>query len=227
MFKGKEFYNGTVEKLTALLGLMFSNVKYATYDNQGNMSFKPVKLLYAENFKERKDIYDYLANKPQVARQLPIISYHLAQMRYNSSLNRSGHLSVFTEGTEIPAPVPYIFSFQFDIIAKSNTAGYSIMEQILPYFTPGITIKQRELKNLNIEYDVNINMTSPQKNASQEIEQSKLFEFNAGFMLDVSANLYKFVNTDIGEQINTIFVNNRNMTTLQIIESITITEDDL
>lgn len=227
MFKGKHFYNGTIEKLTALLGTLFSNVKYATYDRESQVSFKNVKLIYGENFKERKDVYDYINNRPEVARQLPIISFYLTQVRYNNSISRSGHQSQFVDGSEIPTPVPYIFSFQFDIIAKNNTGGYSIMEQILPYFTPGIVLKQRELNNFNIEYDININLSAPNTQNSQEIEQSKLFEFSAGFMLELNANLYKFVNTDIGKQINEIFINNKDITTQQIIESFSVSEDGL
>jgi len=227
MFEGKEYCNDTIEKLTALIGLLFSNVKYKTVDKDGSVAFKNTHLIYGQNFKQRKDIYDYIAATPEIQRQLPIISYYLSQISYNSTINRSATNSKFIQGTEVFAPVPYNFSFQFDIIAKDNVSGYSILEQILPYFTPSLVIRQQELKNLDINYDVSITLNSTATTPDADIDNSKLFMFNATFMLTVSANLYKFVNTDIGKQIEKIFINNKNITTGEIIESFSVKKEDL
>ena len=228
MFKNKEFYNGTIEKITGLVGLLFSHIKYVSgRDESGNYLWKDVHLKYGQNFKTRKDLYDYILAEEKISRQLPILCFYLSQMSYNNDIARLSNKTTICNGIEVGTPVPYKFIYQFDLLARTNEAGYSIMEQILPYFTPSLVLRQKDLKGVDIASDIIITLSSPTNNTSDSIQQNKLFAFQSSYTLEVKANLYRPVNTDPSGIIEEIIINNKDMTTEKLLEQITITSEDL
>lgn len=227
MFKNKEFYNGSIQKYTALVGVLFKNLKYVSYDSSGTKVFKDVHVFYGQNFKSRKDVFDYLNNRKEISRQLPILTFYLSAMNYAGNRNRNPLNKTICDGNEVYSPIPYDFVFQFELIAKNNESGYSIIEQILPYFSPAMVLSQKDLTGTGINYDISLGLTAPAISSTTDIPQNKLFEFVSSFTLTLKGNLYKPVNVSTESIIETININFKDKTSEEIIESMSITTEEV
>jgi len=140
---GKHFYHATTRKVVAVFGSLFDDIKVIRRDRAGNaLNVEKVPLAYgpAQKFLSRIDERPDLTD-PAMAIKLPRISFEVTSLsydptskvsRFNDKLVRNPDNSV----SKSAGYVPYILTFEVNILAKAQDDGLQILEQILPTFHP-------------------------------------------------------------------------------------------
>jgi len=164
------FYFGTMRKLTAAFGSLFSDISIVRFD-ANNVAEKVIKVPLAygpkQKWLQRAKQKDAVTTGPtkqiNTGFTLPRMSFEVTNIQYDSNrqINPIKHLSRQKDSDPIKkysqrSPVPYDIQFDLHIIIKNAEDGMQIIEQILPFFTPEYSITIKEIPQLDISRDVPI-----------------------------------------------------------------------
>jgi len=158
---GQHFYHSTIRNAVSAFGTVFNNIHVIRRDNNGNiLNMQKVPLAYGprQKFLARIEQQQNLTDK-KLAIKLPRLSFEVTSMVYDSDskLQRMSQVQL-GNNQKVIGPVPYVLSFDLNIMAKTQDDMLQILEQILPYFQPDYMITIKELGN-NISTDVPIILT--------------------------------------------------------------------
>lgn len=161
------FYHETIRKVTLGFGSIFSEIKLQRKEKTGPKNIiqtvkVPIALGNKDKWVQRTEQDPTLEN--QVYNTLPRMSYEMTGLNYDparkiSKLNTivcrdsSGVSSIFS-------PVPYIIEFNLYLISKTQEDCYQMVEQILPYFTPELTMSINMVPSHNIIQDIPVVLDS-------------------------------------------------------------------
>lgn len=150
---GYHFYHRTTRRLTAAFGSLFTDVKIDRFDSAGNtVQTIQVPLSYAPAQKtairqmERSSPENDIDGKTNIKMVLPRMSYEMVGMVYDAERARNRPVKT-TACDENGQPiawqysrVPYNYTFQLNILTRKTEDGLQIIEQIIPFFSPSLTI---------------------------------------------------------------------------------------
>ncbi len=154
--RNRKFYHALTKKYTAIFGSLFNDIWFDRSDGvTPDAQTTKVPLGYGPREKWlAKKTEDNDGNR-DVAITLPRMSYELVSLVYDSTraINPQGAIRAKTasvDGTyaNVYNPVPYNLYFQLSIMAKTIDDGMKIVEQIVPNFTPGITVSFHPIDDL-------------------------------------------------------------------------------
>ena len=192
----KKFYFKSLRKIVVGFGTLFNNVQIDRKDNDSAAAKSfVVPLSYAPREHYMATLRDGLDGLQTI---LPRMSYEMTGMQYDAT--RKLTTTGFTKG-EIPTPaiqefykqlnpVPYNVSFDLNIFTRTIEDSLQIIEQIVPYFTPGFNIAIKEVDELNIVRDVQILLESVQPSDTWEdsVEGGRVITWTLSFTAEM--NLY-------------------------------------
>ncbi len=149
------FYHNTVRKIIVSFGTLFNELQIDREDSNGVFQTKPVPIKYStkEKFIERimnvKDISD---DKLKLEETMPRIGFEMTGMQYDSSrktntLNK--HISI-DKTKFVFNRVPYLMNFTMYIATRKIDDSLRIIEQIVPYFTPELTLRIKDIEELGV-----------------------------------------------------------------------------
>jgi hypothetical protein len=166
---GTHFYNEAVAKTIKGFGTLFNNITLVTTNPQDKSVIIKQKVPIAYGPKNK--FTTRLEENPElrkVAITLPRIYFEMTGIGYDSARKTSPTKKILAtqtdgEGDNIGiskqyVPVPYNMEFELGIIAKSQTDGLQILEQILPFFQPSFNITINFIPDMNEYRDVHINL---------------------------------------------------------------------
>ena len=163
---GKHFYNQSLRRLTIAFGQIFNNVIVQTKSSTGAVTKRMrVPLAYApkEKFIQRLEQQASLDKGRTFAITLPRMGFELTGLKYdaNRKLNKMQKtVRVRSSDSTVHnfnySPVPYDISFSLYSFTATAENGLQIVEQILPYFQPDLTVTINAIPELNIKRDVPI-----------------------------------------------------------------------
>ena len=169
---GQYFYHEILRKTVIGFGTLFNDIEVRhSDDNNSVQSTMKVPLAYGPMQKFLAKIEQQPSLKGRPAITLPRMSFEMTGISYDSSRKASITQTFKTCGTgassnlkKVYMPVPYNISFQLSIATKLNDDMLQILEQILPYFQPGLNITINLVSSIGEKRDVpiileNINMT--------------------------------------------------------------------
>ena len=97
-----------------------------------------------------------LINSRRPAMTLPRMSFEMTGMQYNptrklpSSTRQTKSISANDSAlTTLFTPAPYDLEFQLNIMTKYTEDGTKILEQILPYFKPDVTVSVKMIDTMD------------------------------------------------------------------------------
>lgn len=169
---GQYFYHEILRKTVIGFGTLFNDIEVRHSDDSGNVQSRmKVPLAYGpiQKFLAKIEQQPNLQGRPAIT--LPRMSFEMTGISYDSSRKASITQTFKTCGTgtlsnlkKVYMPVPYNISFQLSIATKLNDDMLQIIEQILPYFQPGLNITINLVSSIGEKRDVpiileNINMT--------------------------------------------------------------------
>ncbi len=160
---GSHFYNQIVRKNIIAFGTLFNNITLRSTDpNDGSvLEETKVPLAYGPKQKFLVRLTDNSSSK--VAMTVPRIYFEMTSIDYDSSRKTSPiqkyKTIVADNGNEVKVqyvPVPYNISFELGVIAKSQDDALQIVEQILPYFQPSLSVTLNMIPEMNEKKDIAI-----------------------------------------------------------------------
>jgi len=160
---GQHFYNESTRRYVAVFGTLFNDIQIGRSDNTGT---EIQRITVPINYAPMQKMLARLEQDPNLtapAMTLPRMSFEITGMSYNAerkltSLTRqvkgigaddSGLSNLF-------APAPYDIEFQLNVMTKHTEDGSKIIEQILPYFKPDVTVSVKLIDSLDTYIDIPI-----------------------------------------------------------------------
>ena len=188
-----------IRNVTVIFGSVFSNLKVRKYNSDGTINKNEstlVPVAYAA-----KEQYGYWIEQQmrlptgniEINTKLPRISFEMTGLNVSPDRGTNTNLpiiskSIMKDGMQYRArgPISYNFDFSLSIWAKQMDDSIQILEQILPIFTPEISIKVKESKAMNIVNDVKIVLNSISKNDNYQSG----FDENRFIIWDMSFSVF-------------------------------------
>ena len=137
--------NRIIRKMIVAFGNLFNNITLVRYDNKTGKEQERflVPLTYApkEQYVQRLEADPDLDKKVQMT--LPRMSYEMMGMRYDASRKQITNVKNFSKTGAVNSyynPVPYDFDFSLSIYTRNHEDVHSIVECMLPFFTPDYTL---------------------------------------------------------------------------------------
>ena len=191
------FYHEVIRRTIVAFGSLFTDIKIQRHSKDGKNKViqtieVPCALGSRDKWFQRTDQDGELDN--QVYITLPRISYEFLGMNYNPS-RKLGKLNTITcrttdGGNSIYAPVPYNLEFNLYLVAKQQEDCMQMVEQILPYFSPELTISVNVVPENNIINDIPIilNGVSIEDDYEGDFQTRRTIIYTLNFTVKV--NLY-------------------------------------
>jgi hypothetical protein len=158
---GYNFRNDSIKKYIAIFGSLFNTMQIERLDSTTSLwnqvkvpiSYGPRDKLIAESHKVFGD------ENQEVAIVSPRMGFELVGIQYATQRKKNTYDEIILSPTEhIYNTVPYDFMFELSIISKNNTDGCRVVEQILPFFTPSLSISMFPFDGYNVSRDIKVTM---------------------------------------------------------------------
>lgn len=166
MLSNTIFYHAITRNTIVAFGSLFSDIKIARKNSEGVVSQTiAVPIAYAPKEKWIVKIDQDPTLENYTYTTLPRMSFEIVGFNYDSSrkMNRTSNITCSTGGDSMNrtfSPVPYDISINLYALTKTTEDGLQIIEQILPYFSPEMTMSFNAVPESNIVMDVPIVMNS-------------------------------------------------------------------
>lgn len=223
---GKVWNHNLIRKYTIMFGSLFTEI-YINREEGDNQSVQTIQVPIS--YGPRDMFLARIDGDPNLSRPaivLPRIGFQMNGLTYApdrklNSLNRSVAMNANKNSYSFAySPVPYDFSFDLYVVAKSIDDGNQIIEQILPMFTPDWTINATLVPELGIVHDIPIvlNTTAPTDSYDQAFTQRRAIVWTLNFTLKG----YLYGPTREGALIKKVFVNFRDSASNNVYETYTV-----
>lgn len=167
MIASTPFYHETIRKVTIAFGSIFSSIKIQRREKSGDKDIMqtvmvPIALGSKDKWVQRTESDPSLEN--QTYNVLPRMAYEMQSIEYDpmrklSKLNRVV-CRTETSGDSLFSPVPYNMEFNLYLAAKTQEDCYQMVEQIIPYFSPELTLSINLIPGFNIVQDIPVILNS-------------------------------------------------------------------
>ncbi len=142
---------------------MFTDIRLIREDNNGNLTLnQQVPLTYAAKDKLLQSVIQDPAIDRSVALNVPIMSFEMSGMQYDGDRKFPSTNKRVVKGTNKDQllyqynPVPYNINFKLFILVKNQEDGVQLIERILPYFTPALSVNMTAIHDTNVTYEIPI-----------------------------------------------------------------------
>jgi hypothetical protein len=219
LFRTTPFYHQTIERFVVAFGQLFTGMTIQKKDINGNklQSYEaPIEYAprnkWISRLREQNDL-----TMPQVKMTLPRMAFELSDIKYAPE-RKIGVNGVYAIGNingmrgKIFPPTPYDVTFSFYVATKDSNDGYQILEQILPYFQPYMTLTYEILPEYRITKDVPVTLVSYQDednyDGSPDEQRIEIQTFTFSAQMDffgpmiISDKIIKEVIIRLGESFN-------------------------
>ena len=161
------FYHAITRKTIVAFGSLFSDIKIKRENADKSTSQTvavPISYAPKEKWLVRIEQDPTLENHTYTI--LPKLSFEITGFSYDPTrkMNRSNYITCADSEsgtmTRTYAPVPYNIDINLYALTKTQEDGLQIVEQILPYFAPEMTMSIKAVPDSNIIMDVPIILNS-------------------------------------------------------------------
>ncbi len=188
------FYHNTIRKYTVAFGSIFNGISIERENKAGEVLNKiPVPLIYAdkEKFVRRaRELSSISPDEIKVKETLPMMGFELASMNYSPQrktntmeriLNSTGNKGKFMFNR-----VPYDFTYVLHVAARRTDDALRIIEQVLPYFSPELTVEIKDMKDfpdMRNNIDIVLLDAAPQIDADGDFNDRRTILWQLTFTL--------------------------------------------
>jgi len=193
------WYHKTSRQYIIAIANLFSDIHVKREDGNGN-EIKDIKvpLMYGTKRKMAMSLQRN-ENAENASFIYPAMSFNIVDLEYNGQrkLNTVNEIKVDDTHHTFEA-VPYDYNFEVTVKTKYQNDLWQIVEQILYYFKPDVSLDIKEATDLNITRDVLIkleNMSIMTDELDDSAESSRSFE--ATFNLVLHGAIYPPIKDDV------------------------------
>lgn len=211
MLNNDIFYHGITRKIIVGFGSLFSDIRLKRENADKSVSQTiAVPIAYAPKEKWLVRIEQDTNLENHTYTTLPRLSFEITGMDYDPTrkLARTNYLTC-SDGTSAIsrtyAPVPYNIEISLYVLTKTQEDALQIVEQIVPFFTPELTMSLRTIPDSNVITDVPVilNNVSINDEYDGDFATRRFITYTLNFTL--KANMYGPVTQ--GGIINRVTVN--------------------
>lgn len=169
IFQQRPFYHEHIERFIIAFGELFTGITIQKHDENGNkIQSYTVPVEYAPKNKwvsRLREQNDLQANQVKIT--LPRIAFEMTDIRYapERKIGVNGTYAIGNIGGmrgKIYPPTPYDVVFSVYIATKDQHDALQIVEQIVPYFQPYMTLNYEILPEYQIKKDIQITIDAYQ-----------------------------------------------------------------
>ena len=138
------YYHGIIRKTIIGFGQLFTGMEIVRKDgNKKKVQTIKVPIAYGPKEKWLRRVEENPDGKKNIAVELPRMAFEIVNYQYDPARKVGSNVNKFVERStkrKIGTPVPYNLTIALYIIARTQEDSLQIVEQILPYFAPGLTV---------------------------------------------------------------------------------------
>tara|TARA_R110000796_G_scaffold249115_1_gene376570 strand:- start:5016 stop:5813 length:798 start_codon:yes stop_codon:yes gene_type:complete len=189
---GQHFYNQSTRRYVAVFGTLFNDIQIGRKNNAGvELKRMTVPINYAPMQKLLARL-DQDPNLDAPAMTLPRMSFEITGMTYNPqrklpSLTRQSKSISDNDSqlTTLYTPAPYDLDFQLNIMTKYTEDGTKILEQILPYFKPDVTVSVKMIDSMDFYVDIPVvlNSVSTEDTYENDFQSRRVLTWTLNFSM--------------------------------------------
>jgi hypothetical protein len=208
------FYHGITKKTIIAFGSLFSDIKLTRSNADGSVEQTiAVPIAYAPKEKWLVRLEQDTTLENHTYTTLPRLSFEIVGFTYDGD-RKTGRMNYITcsDGTtgvkKTYAPVPYNININLYALTKTQEDGLQIIEQILPFFAPELTMSIKAVDDSNIITDVPIILNSLDVNDEYDgdFQTRRFITYTLGFTLKT----WMFGPVNNGNVIGRVLVNTSN-----------------
>ena len=194
MLAGQTYYHQTIRKTIVAFGNLFSNIKIERQNKTDGAieQVLQVPLAYApkEKWLVRLDSDPNLSQHTYTS--LPRLSFEITGMTYDSTrkVGRMNTISLNSNNRiqQQFSPVPYNIDISLYALTKTQEDGLTIIEQILPIFTPDYNLSVIMIPELGITQDIPVilNSVSVQDDYDGDFQTRRFVTYTLNFTVKVN-----------------------------------------
>lgn len=176
------FYHQVVKNIIVAFGTIFDDVRYI--NDYGNIIRVPISYSPKEKFIEYYNAVPSM-DAPAVEMTLPRFGFEItglnyAPERFHNPLSRMERSSI---NQFMYARIPYDFQFNLYLATKKFEDSLKIVEQVVPYFTPELTLTVKDNLQFDLKTDIPVTLNSVGFNIEYEgsFETKRVIEWTLGF----------------------------------------------
>ena len=187
----ERFYNQALRKITVGFGTLFNNVYMTRMGLDGTKdSEMRVPLAYGPKTKWIRKLNE---STDGTQMELPRMSFDIVGIEYDSVRKKNSlqkRMAVGPNNETVYSnfmEVPYNIEFELSIMVQYVEDGLSILEQILPYFSPEFTISINfNETNQNVDIPIVLNSTSVLSDYEGQVEGMRIITMDLSFTAKAS-----------------------------------------
>ena len=212
MLNNDIFYHAITRKTIVGFGSLFSDIKIKRENadkTQSQSIAVPITYAPKEKWLVRIEQDPTLENHTYTI--LPKLSFEITGFSYDATrkMNRSNYITCAdpTNGTmtKTYAPVPYNIDINLYALTKTQEDGLQIVEQILPYFSPEMTMSIKAVPDSNIIMDIPIILNTLDVNDEYDGDfQTRRF---ITYTMNFTLKAWMYGPVSAGGVINKVYVN--------------------
>jgi hypothetical protein len=212
MLSNRHFYFRLRRKYIVLFGNLFNNITLVRQAADSTAEIQRIKVPIIFGPKEKW--VTRLQNDPDLYREigmiLPRMSYEIKGQNYDASrqqnpLLRQAKGDSASKVSSQYMGVPYDFTFELSIYARTIDDGNQIVEQILPYFPPDFTVTAEPIAELGFLKDTPIILKSAVEDIQYEGDEEAVRYVN--WTLEFTVKGYYFGPITTPKIIRKVFAN--------------------
>ncbi len=193
------FYFASVRKLTAVIGSMFNNIHIQRTDTDGTVIKDiTVPIAYApkQYFLARLREAHTASDAPNIQTTLPRLSYEMTSMDYDAgrkvntvNRHRGPNADANDELFNQYQSVPYTINYALNMYTRNIDDILQITEQILPFFSPVVSVTINEIPEIDLKRDVPVRFEGMSTDIDYEgVGNSRVIIWSMNF--SCATNLY-------------------------------------
>lgn len=162
---GQTFYFALHKKYITVFGTLFNDMTIVRKGDSNTTQTIKVPLTYASQDKMMARVFSDPDLNRKVAAVTPAMSFDMEYPTYDASRklqSTAKRCFTATDGSVSHqfVGVPYNLTFNLYIYSREEEDGLQILEQILPFFTPALTVNVTLIPEMNYSVDIPIILNS-------------------------------------------------------------------
>ena len=162
MILREPYYHGIIRRTVVAFAQLFTGLSIVRTDNDKNKVQKiKVPIAYGPKEKWLRRLEENPDGRKNISAELPRLSFELTSYQYDASRKVGSNPNFFkspSTGKVVGTPVPYNLQLQLYVIARTQDDSLQIIEQILPYFAPGLTVQMESIEDPLITSEVSFSL---------------------------------------------------------------------
>lgn len=183
---GQAWYHKSIKKVISVFGSLFSDISITS--GTGDVIKVPI------HFSQKQKFIEALFNNEDVRNMhvditTPALGFEIVNYLYNpeqmSNPMNIQHQKISADNQSIDfmfSSVPYTIGIELYAMTNTLDEAYQIIEQIIPFFTPQLTVT---IKDLDL-YSLNTNITFDLNAISQDVQYETTFDERRSIMINFS-----------------------------------------